>query len=473
IETYLYFASVPFDLEVEITENPFRCELCQHNTNASVVFSVTVKFNSRTKESRTQFENFSLEYLLARDFKLTLSETFQVLLKPRVQFIKSKMHQTNGSLKREYFTSTLHFLKTFIKLSSLTLCKYVSFNETDYQITVNDTVTPPDVSISIDFNVTKIIIKNNKDLIMAEVTDEGRLNVCVDLLDRFVKESKEKSKRREKWCVEIACLVEYILTLTCFSLSAVCLLLTILTYLMLPELRTMAGLNNFFLSCSLLLAQLSSLASISIFQQGIHCKVLGVVTHFLWLWNFSWSFICSYHMLRVFTDQTRSRALRTTIGLMWKYMCGSFTMPVFVVMTCIGYNYFIIEQRNIGYGKTRCYLDSSLSVGVTVAAPVLIITAVNVTFFLKVVYTIYKVRTLQSMEAAGSDFDFKIYMKLSTVTGIFWIVAFLAESMASDILKLMSVVLNGLQGVAIFYSFVCNKRVLMYWKTVYEHRCTD
>ncbi|KAI8794488.1 adhesion G-protein coupled receptor D1, partial [Biomphalaria glabrata] len=79
---------------------------------------------------------------------------------------------------------------------------------------------------------------------------------------------------------------------------------------------------------------------------------------------------------------------------------------------------------------------------ITVAAPLLIITAANVTFFLKVVYTIYKVRTLQSMEAAGSDFDFKIYLKLSTVTGIFWIVAFLGESMANDILKLMSVVLN-------------------------------
>ncbi|KAI8794498.1 adhesion G-protein coupled receptor D1, partial [Biomphalaria glabrata] len=107
---------------------------------------------------------------------------------------------------------------------------------------------------------------------------------------------------------------------------------------------------------------------------------------------------------------------------------------------------------------------------ITVAAPVLIITAINVTFFLKVIYTIYKVRTLQSLEAVGSDFDFKIYVKLSTVTGIFWIVAFLAESLASDILKLVSVVLNGLQGVAIFYSFVCNKRVLMLWKTVCEHR---
>ncbi|KAK7004788.1 adhesion G-protein coupled receptor D1, partial [Biomphalaria glabrata] len=108
---------------------------------------------------------------------------------------------------------------------------------------------------------------------------------------------------------------------------------------------------------------------------------------------------------------------------------------------------------------------------IAVAAPVLVITLVNVTFFLKVVYAIYQVRTLQSWEAARTDFEITIYAKLSTVTGMFWIVAFLAEIMASDILKLMSVVLNGLQGVAIFYSFVCNKRVLMYSRNFfYEHR---
>ncbi|KAK7004777.1 adhesion G-protein coupled receptor D1, partial [Biomphalaria glabrata] len=69
---------------------------------------------------------------------------------------------------------------------------------------------------------------------------------------------------------------------------------------------------------------------------------------------------------------------------------------------------------------------------IAVAAPVLVITMVNLTFFLKVVYTI---RILQSCEASGTDFEITIYAKLSTVTVMFWIVAFLAETMASDILK--------------------------------------
>ncbi|KAK0044216.1 adhesion G protein-coupled receptor E4P, partial [Biomphalaria pfeifferi] len=98
------------------------------------------------------------------------------------------------------------------------------------------------------------------------------------------------------------------------------------------------------------------------FQRGIHCQVLGVATHFLWLWNFSWSFICSYQMLRVFTNQTRSRGFITTKHEMWKFVCGSFALPVCVVSTCVGYHYHVTKGRDIGYGKVRCYLDSALSV---------------------------------------------------------------------------------------------------------------
>ncbi|KAK7004778.1 adhesion G protein-coupled receptor E4P, partial [Biomphalaria glabrata] len=362
LDIYLFIASFSYYLDVYIMKNQFLCTSCQHKAGTSVVFSVKVNFYSLIRESRTQLETRLIAHLLKKDFKLTLSKTVEVLLQPRVMF-----NQTESFKKKELWNMYRGFGDLYaglklLSLSSLMLCKYVSFNETDYQITVNDTVTPPDVSISIDFNVTKIIIKDNKDLIMVKVTDEGRLDVCFDLLDRILHESDRNSKHSGQECTETMCLIEYILSVTCFSLSAVCLLLTMLTYLTIPELRTVAGLNNFFLSCTLLLAQLSSLASIRIFQHGVYCQVLGVVTHFLWLWNFSWSFICSYQMFRVFTDQTRSRGLITPKYEMWKCVCVSFTLPVSAVLTCVGYHFFVTEGRDIGYGKVRCYLDSTLSV---------------------------------------------------------------------------------------------------------------
>ncbi|KAI8794437.1 adhesion G protein-coupled receptor E4P [Biomphalaria glabrata] len=258
----MFIASFSYYLEVSVAENPFLCTSCEHKAGTSVVFSVKVNFYSHIRESRTQLETRLIAHLLKNDFKLTLSKTVEVPLRPSVIF-----NQTESFKKKRLWNMYRGFGDLYaglqlLSLSSLMLCKYVSFNATDYQITVNDTVTSPAVSIAIDFNVTKIIIKDNKDLIMVKVTDEGRLDVCVDLLDRILYESDKNSKKSGQECTETMCLIEYILSVTCFSLSALCLLLTMLTYLMLPELRTMAGLNNFFLSCSLLLSQLSSLASI-------------------------------------------------------------------------------------------------------------------------------------------------------------------------------------------------------------------
>ncbi|KAK7004111.1 adhesion G protein-coupled receptor E2 [Biomphalaria glabrata] len=58
-----------------------------------------------------------------------------------------------------------------------------------------------------------------------------------------------------------------------------------------------------------------------------------------------------------------------------------------------------------------------------------------------------------------------LYVKLSSVTGVFWIVTIVAEAVDSDVLRLISTVLNGLQGVLIFVSYMCNKRIYgLYFK---------
>ncbi|KAK7005058.1 adhesion G-protein coupled receptor D1, partial [Biomphalaria glabrata] len=66
---------------------------------------------------------------------------------------------------------------------------------------------------------------------------------------------------------------------------------------------------------------------------------------------------------------------------------------------------------------------------ITVATPLFVITLINVSFFFVAVYKIYSVRRLQSdfLPSTAPDFTTTIYIKLSTVTGMFWIVAVLAE----------------------------------------------
>ncbi|CAL1527398.1 unnamed protein product, partial [Lymnaea stagnalis] len=91
-------------------------------------------------------------------------------------------------------------------------------------------------------------------------------------------------------------LAEYIISLSCMSASMICLLATLVTYLRLRVLRTEAGINNMFLSFSLLLAQGSLLASAHVQGPSSLCILLGSTTHYLWLWMFSWTFVCSLPM---------------------------------------------------------------------------------------------------------------------------------------------------------------------------------
>ncbi|KAK0048635.1 adhesion G-protein coupled receptor D1, partial [Biomphalaria pfeifferi] len=72
---------------------------------------------------------------------------------------------------------------------------------------------------------------------------------------------------------------------------------------------------------------------------------------------------------------------------------------------------------------------------IAVAAPLFIITFINVTFYLVTVYKIYSVQRLRtaSFSSSAPDFNTTIYIKLSAVTGMFWIVAVLAEFLANEI----------------------------------------
>ncbi|CAL1527442.1 unnamed protein product [Lymnaea stagnalis] len=79
-----------------------------------------------------------------------------------------------------------------------------------------------------------------------------------------------------------------------------------------------------------------------------------MLTHFSWLWMFTWAFICCFHMFRVFTAKTccsssTSRADQEVVII--------FSFPPFLwsprwlchpVMTS--------PDQNSGYGQVTCYL---------------------------------------------------------------------------------------------------------------------
>ncbi|KAK7005164.1 G-protein coupled receptor mth, partial [Biomphalaria glabrata] len=99
---------------------------------------------------------------------------------------------------------------------------------------------------------------------------------------------------------------------------------------------------------------------------------------------------------------------------------------------------------------------------IAVAGPALLISVVNLVFFILTVVAIKRVYSLQASASINRDHhtNLYVYAKLSTMTGTFWTLSIIAENLDVDFLRLIPIFINGLQGVFLFISYICNKRVL-------------
>ncbi|KAK6968061.1 adhesion G protein-coupled receptor E2, partial [Biomphalaria glabrata] len=363
-----------------------------------------------------------------------------------------------GDYEHIFKASVAHY----IPLSWTLKCSYIIFQQSNFTIEWNRTDMLWNVSVTVNFGGAKVIISNMSDLSHMEVAG-NELHVCSEVLEKYIQKSQ---RLNEKKTIFIAMSV---VTYVCLCASELCLLLTLVTYLGFPELRTVPGINNMFLCLSLLLAQLVLVLASNISVPSTLCTSVGLITHFLWLWHFSWSFLSSLHMFQVFTAKIPAQSLkgREKNVIVVKLTTLSLISPAAVVFAVIIASY--ITSNTIGYGRQSCYLDSSYLIGFSMFAPICLVTACNLTFLGLTVVSIHKVNQLLNVASCELD-QYKnclLYVKLSSVTGIYWLVTIVAEALDSDVLWFISLLLNGLQGVAIFISYMCNKRVygLIFTKT--------
>ncbi|XP_059144060.1 uncharacterized protein LOC131931322 [Physella acuta] len=376
---------------------------------------------------------------------------------------------TAVDLKSENFTSKqdkMKFVTSYLNVSMLLTCSYVRLNNTNYTIHIDNTSIPPAVKVEIELKDKRIVISENMGLNMLQV-EEG-VSVCHSYMEEKLRELESVQNNElvqgQGYPATDVVFAEYILTLICMTLSMLSLVLTLMTYVKFPVLRSRAGHSNMCLSGSLLLAQVSLLISSHLSGPSSTCTTFGVLTHFLWLWMITWTFTCSLQMFRVFTSKTRSSGLTPGDQTLHYIRQGLTTLLVPATISAAVVTSSLVSTRGstIGYGVTVCYLNSTFLIGVSLVMPMALINLTNLTMFAITVVKIYRVGKLQVYDSSRLDDhrNLGVYVKLSSLTGAFWTLAIIAEAADVTILRFFSNVLNGLQGVFIFLSFICNRRVL-------------
>ncbi|KAK0058017.1 adhesion G-protein coupled receptor D1 [Biomphalaria pfeifferi] len=435
---------------------------------SELVFFVRIEFIANNFYGRDEVESYFTGVLTRGEIELNVSGVSVLLkyvsdevtdpmilckAKGTVCFTSGPAQQPSVRLLNQVWNAN----DKFIRLNAMSTCPHVIYNHTHFNVRVVDPRTPWKIQISLQLGEITIDFTSHTELIRLSVNGYKTLHICYDLLKNKMADLIRDGKVHK---IQFS---QYVLTVACLSVSMFCLLCTVCTYLFFSVLRNVAGMHNLFISLSLLLAQASLLLSVHVRLYGAACTAVGIMTHFFWLTTFCWSFFCCFHMYSIFKSTNRTIYASSHIKwLMVKRIILSMLVPLAIVSSVIASDYFSSEGQGLGYGSISCYLNSANLVLISLGAPIACVLALNSFFFISSVYEIYKIRKLQQNTNFKKDErqQMCVYMKLSTLTCMFWGLAILSEALDNDPLRFLSIIINGLQGLFIAMSYMGNRRVL-------------
>ncbi|GFO25550.1 adhesion g protein-coupled receptor e2 [Plakobranchus ocellatus] len=291
------------------------------------------------------------------------------------------------------------------------------------------------------------------------------VRVCLTDYNDLAKTATCQTKRENLDTWTISGLVSIVST----SVSLLCLGMTFATYLILPPLRSGGGMNIMALSVLLFIAQALYEFAIEQFENRIVCRVIGIAIHYSWLAAVFSMNACTVERFFKLCYPLQSRSFFLSKKRPFLLATGySLLCPLIIVVINITSNLW--TNGDLGYGSPGlCYIASRASRIAAFAAPMGFIVIINL---ILLGITVRRLRQRPGIDEdkaearnskRSSNKNNKVSLlacvKLSVVTGMTWLLAFLYELIPSDSLSYIITLLIGLQGLMFFFSLVINKRV--------------
>ena len=326
----------------------------------------------------------------------------------------------------------------FIRVSNLLNCPHIEIESGEYILDeTNNTISLPWLNHSL----------GEDDY---EPNGDGTVKICLKYFKPEGYVSKGKTIRTDSDAIVIV-------SMACTILSLSCLLLSFITFCIFKPLRQIPGQNNMNLCFTLFAGQLLYLVGSG--QTSIKgvCEAMGIFIHYFWLSAFCSMGICSFHMFRVFTSMRNRDDASDRKRKFLQYCIFVYGVPVIIVVSTLVIHLIISEGKTIGYGGHVCYLSSAPAIGLAFGIPVAVTVVVNAVFFFM---TVRSIRITPKLAKNKQDEQhILVYVKLSTLTGVTWITGFVAIVTQITALEYIFIIINASQGVVLFFSFVCNRRI--------------
>lgn len=313
---------------------------------------------------------------------------------------------------------------------------------------------------TIDFTVlfkgTKLMFSKFTDVLNSSdfyLTKDNTARICVDTFEVLHNNTDGKS------------VLEIVLML-CTILSLIALGFTCLTYCLFSVLRTLPGKNNINLIISMFFALAFLEFGVDKTSNKTTCTVLGAFIHYFWLCTFCCLNVCSFHMYHTFNNKMiymhDSRRERRQYLFYVLYSYGS---PALIVFLNIISTAILTDNKSYGYGNNICFITNRIALILAFITPVSIICLLNLFFFVSSAYHIASNPKVEDDNILKHNkIHFSVYLKLFIITGCSWILQILDSFLPVSAFSVIVSFLNSFQGVYIFVSYICNKRVFILYK---------
>ncbi|XP_048002238.1 G-protein coupled receptor Mth2-like [Leguminivora glycinivorella] len=261
-------------------------------------------------------------------------------------------------------------------------------------------------------------------------------------------------------------------------ISCLFLLLTLLAYCVLPQKRNLPAL--------MLMALVTCLTTTFLFRavqvftmrpkppRKIVCNFIGLVLYYS-LWAcFTWMNVMSYDMWRNWTSACSHRwqpHSKITTKFWW-YSTYGFGVPLVLMAFTVGIDYAdltsvpeIVKPHFVN--GNYCYFETQSERRLYVTGPILVATIINIIFFILTARYISQNSakpggTGDSRNTKKDQNRFVIYLKLTVITGISWLLDVMAEFIEPQHWGWLIVdILNSLTGCYIFWAFICKKEMIV------------
>ncbi|XP_033640757.1 uncharacterized protein LOC117300993 [Asterias rubens] len=265
---------------------------------------------------------------------------------------------------------------------------------------------------------------------------------------------------------------QQILSLVGNIISMVAAAATFATYCLFKELRKRISVAIMGLVSSLFMAQLLLLLSGTATSNPAACTAVAFLGHFFWLSAVLWTSVLAFDLHRTFAYGSKIRRLDLEMRTFLLEVLFTVCVAMVIVMPCLVIHLCDCTDIPLWYGDENvCWIGDGFTNLIAFGLPIGIIVLVNIVLFS---FTVRGIRSakrqtegmLRSDESKERRMrnELVIYVKISSLMGFTWIFGFAAAFSDLAALWYIFIILNSCQGLLIFLSFICNKKVWSLWR---------